>query len=71
MRSMGPAAQITFLLIFIGAGMAYITVLLGGQESLSAQEANYFDWHLIESWAFITLMINPPTTLIESFGDFL
>ena len=69
LTAMGPAAFITFSLSTIGAGLAYTTVLIGGQKSYSEKEARYFDWHLVESWAFITLMINPPTTLVESFGN--
>jgi hypothetical protein len=35
---------------------------------MDAKEARYFDWHLIESWVFLALMMFAPLTVFESFG---
>lgn len=67
-RYMGPPAALAFITSAYGAFMAYVTILLGGQNSYTEKEARYFDWHLIESWAFLALMTLPPLTLLESFA---
>lgn len=51
--------------------MAYASLLLltatiwGGQCSMDTREARYFDWHIIESWSFLALMLLGPATMLE------
>jgi hypothetical protein len=67
-RFMGPAAAVGVLTILYGSFLVYVATVLGGQNSMDAKEARYFDWHLIESWVFLALMLLAPLTLFESFG---
>jgi len=65
-RFMGPAAAVGVLTILYGSFLAYVATVLGGQNSMDAKEARYFDWHLIESWVFLALMLLAPLTVFES-----
>ena len=67
-RFMGPAAAVGVLTILYGSFLVYVATVLGGQNSMDAKEARYFDWHLIESWVFLALMMFAPLTVFESFG---
>ena len=67
-RYMGPAAAAGVLTSLYGSFLVYVATMLGGQSSMDAKEARYFDWHLIESWIFLALMMLAPLTLFESFG---
>jgi hypothetical protein len=67
-RFMGPAAAVGVLTILYGSFLVYVATVLGGQNSMDAKEARYFDWHLIESWVFLALMLLAPLTVFESFG---
>ena len=67
-RFMGPAAAVGVLTILYGSFLVYVATVLGGQNSMDAKEARYFDWHLIESWVFLALMLLAPLTIFESFG---
>lgn len=61
----GPAAIIGIDLMLYGAFLAFVATLLGGHSSMEAKEARYFDWHLIESWVFLALMLLGPAPLLE------
>jgi hypothetical protein len=65
-RFMGPAAAVGVLTILYGSFLVYVATVLGGQNSMDAKEARYFDWHLIESWVFLALMLLAPLTVFES-----
>jgi len=67
-RFMGPAAAVGVLTILYGSFLVYVATILGGQSSIDSKEARYFDWHLIESWVFLALMMFAPLTVFESFG---
>lgn len=67
-RFMGPAAAVGVLTILYGSFLVYVATVLGGQNSMDAKEARYFDWHLIESWVFLALMMLAPLTLWNSWG---
>jgi hypothetical protein len=67
-RFMGPAAAIAVLTSLYGSFLVYVATVLGGQNSMDAKEARYFDWHLIESWVFLALMMLAPLTVFEAFG---
>jgi len=66
-RFMGPAAAVGVLTILYGSFLVYVATVLGGQNSMDAKEARYFDLHLIESWVFLALMMFAPLTVFESF----
>jgi len=65
-KALGPAAIIGIDAMLYGAFLTFVATLLGGQSSMEAKEARYFDWHLIESWAFLALMLLGPATLFEA-----
>jgi hypothetical protein len=65
-RFMGPAAAVGVLTILYGSFLVFVATVLGGQNSMDAKEARYFDWHLIESWVFLALMLLAPLTVFES-----
>jgi hypothetical protein len=67
-RFMGPAAAIAVLTSLYGSFLVYVATVLGGQNFMDAKEARYFDWHLIESWVFLALMMLAPLTVFEAFG---
>ena len=67
-RSMGPAAAVALLTSLYGSFLVYFATILGGQSSMDAKEARYFDWHLIESWVFLALMMLAPMTIFESIS---
>lgn len=62
---LGPAAIIGIDLMLYGAFLTFVATLLGGHSSMEAKEARYFDWHLIESWVFLALMLLGPAPLLE------
>ena len=65
-KALGPAAIIGIDAMLYGAFLTFVATLLGGQSSMEAKEARYFDWHLIESWAFLALMLLGPAPLFEA-----
>ena len=65
-RALGPAAIVGIDAMLYGAFLTFVATLLGGQSSMEAKEARYFDWHLIESWAFLALMLLGPAPLFEA-----
>ena len=67
---MGPAAAVAVLTSLYGSFLVYVATILGGQNSMDVKEARYFDWHLIESWVFLALMMLAPLTLFEAFEYF-
>jgi len=67
-RFMGPASAVAVLTSLYGSFLVYVATILGGQSSIDSKEARYFDWHLIESWVFLALMMLAPLTIFESFG---
>ena len=69
-RAMGPAAAVALLTSLYGSFLVYVATILGGQNSMDVKEARYFDWHLIESWVFLALMMLAPMTVFESFDYF-
>ena len=51
--------------VLYGSAMAAFATFAGGQTQLSEKNSMHTDWHLIESYVFITLLILPPLNLIE------
>ena len=64
-EAIGPAAAIGILAMSYGAFLTFVATLIGGQSAMEVKEARYFDWHLIESWAFLALMLLGPASLFE------
>ena len=60
-----PAVMLSVLAILYGSFIVFVSTILGGQSSMDAKEGRYFDWHLIESWVFLALMLMAPQTMIE------
>ena len=69
-RAVGPAVAVAALTSLYGSFLVYVATILGGQNSMDVKEARYFDWHLIESWVFLALMMLAPLTLFEAFEYF-
>ena len=63
-RSLGPAIHLSFAMMYLGSGLIVTAHCLGGGPRTHA-ELRRRDWHLIESFVFLTLIILPPLTLFE------
>ena len=63
-RSLGPAIHLSFAMMYLGSGLIVTTHSLGCGPRTHA-ELRRRDWHLIESFVFLTLIILPPFTLFE------
>lgn len=63
-RSLGPAIHLSFATMYLGSGLIVTVHCLGGGPRTHA-ELRRRDWHLIESFVFLTLIILPPLTLFE------
>ena len=66
-KFIGQSAAFGLLTTLYGSFVVFVATILGGQSSMNAAESRYFDWHLIESWIFLALMLMAPRTLIELF----
>lgn len=64
-KLLGPTIAISLLAMFYGITICYAATLFGGKSEFTAKEGSYMDWHTIESYVFLTLMIFPPLSLIE------
>lgn len=63
-RSLGPAIHLSFATMYLGSGLIVTVHCLGGGPTTHV-ELRRRDWHLIESFVFLTLIILPPLTLFE------
>ena len=63
-RSLGPAIHLSFAMMYLGSGLIVTAHSLGCGPRTHA-ELRRRDWHLIESFVFLTLIILPPFTLFE------
>ena len=66
-RAIGPVVAFILLTILYGSMSCFISTTLGGKSNVSIKEAAYMDWHLIESYVFLTLIMFPPESLLSSF----
>ena len=66
-RAVGPIIAFMLLAILYGSMSCFISTTLGGKSNVSIKEAAYMDWHLIESYVFLTLIMFPPLSLLSSF----
>ena len=66
-RAIGPVVEFILLTILYGSMSCFISTAVGGKSNTSTKEAAYMDWHLIESYVFLTLIMFPPLSLLSSF----
>ena len=66
-RAIGPVVAFILLTILYGSMSCFISTTLGGKSNVSIKEAAYMDWHLIESYVFLTLIMFPPLSILSSF----
>ena len=66
-KMIGPIIAESLFAILYGSISCLISTTLGGKSNASIKEAAYMDWHLIESYVFLTLIMFPPLSLISSF----
>ena len=66
-RLIGPVIAFILLTVLYGSMSCFISTTLGGKSNVSIKEAAYMDWHLIESYVFLTLIMFPPLSLLSSF----
>ena len=66
-RAIGPIVAFILLAILYGSMSCFVSTTLGGKSNVSIKEAAYMDWHLIESYVFLTLIMFPPLSLLSSF----
>ena len=64
-KLIGPVIATSLKSMFYGVVICYISTNIGGKDRLTIKEAAYMDWHVIESYIFLTLMIFPPLALLE------
>ena len=64
-KLIGPVIATSLISMFYGVVICYISTNIGGKDRLTIKEAAYVDWHVIESYIFLTLMIFPPLALLE------
>lgn len=64
-KLIGPVIATSLISMFYGVVICYISTHIGGKDRLTIKEAAYMDWHVIESYIFLTLMIFPPLALLE------
>ena len=64
-KLIGPVIATSLISMFYGVVICYISTNIGGKDRLTIKEAAYMDWHVIESYIFLTLMIFPPLALLE------
>ena len=65
MSLLGGTVATSVLGIFYGALLALFAIVAGGNYRESDQESMFFEWHMIESYAFYTLIVMPPLSIIE------
>jgi len=65
-RAIGPVVAFILLTILYGSMSCFISTTLGGKSNVSIKEAAYMDWHLIESYVFLTLIMLPPESILSS-----
>jgi hypothetical protein len=64
-KLVGQSAAFGVLTTLYGSCVVFVATILGGQSSMNAADSRYFDWHLIESWIFLALMLMAPRSLTE------
>ncbi len=64
-KLIGPVIATSLKSMFYGVVICYISTNIGGKDRLTIKEAAYMDWHVIESYIFLSLMIFPPLALLE------
>lgn len=62
---LGSTMAAAVLGILYGALLALFAIVAGGNYRESDQESMFFEWHMIESYAFYTLIVMPPLSIIE------
>ena len=61
----GSVIAFILLTILYGSMSCFISTTLGGKSNVSIKEAAYMDWHLIESYVFLTLIMLPPLSILS------
>ena len=67
-KMVGPIVAASLLAILYGSMSCFISTVVGGKSNASTKEAAYMDWHLIESYVFLTLIMFPPLSVIASLN---
>ena len=55
--------------IMYGSTIALFAISAGGQSSQTSEQKMFFDWHLIELYAFFMLIIMPPLSFLDLLGN--
>ena len=64
-KLLAPVIRTALLSMLYGVVICYFSTNIGGKDRLTIKEAAYMDWHVIESYIFLTLMVFPPLALLE------
>ena len=54
--------------LMYGSLIALFSIAAGGQSFQTSEQKMFFDWHLIELYAFFVLIVLPPLSLLEIGG---
>jgi len=65
-KIVGPVVAVSLITILYGSMISFVSTAMGGKSNASAKEAAYMDWHLIESYAFLTLIMFPPLSILSA-----
>ncbi len=65
LKKTGPVIATALLSMLYGVVISYFSTNIGGKDRLTIKEAAYMDWHVIESYIFLTLMVFPPFAFLE------
>ena len=66
--SLGEIIAFATIGILYGSLFALFTICLGGQVDQTNKIVKFFDWHMIEAYAFYALIIMPPLSMLELFN---
>ena len=56
----------SFLGIMYGSILALFAISAGGQSSQSSEQKMFFDWHIVEFYAFFILIVLPPASILDA-----
>ena len=54
--------------IMYGSVCALFAISAGGQSSQTNEQKMFFDWHMIELYAFFMLIVLPPLSFTDQMG---
>ena len=63
----GGLVSFAVLGFMYASGLGLLAISAGGQLKQTKKDATFYDWHIIEAYAFYTLIVLPPLSFLEYF----